>query len=599
MKQRTTLSPPEMAIAGPSEELESKMFRPVSRKTLVCGIAVFLAVWAALPVVVQAAEFQDLGSWKNESTNFYASNMILSDDGDYLQRLGTTSLGWGYWNRSRGWIDTPGYMSEDANHLVYVHEDAQLIEISGVKTNSSTTIDLNDLNVPGEVHGFEYRWPSQTGTALAGTLLWRNEPPTHWDGVLWTGRDGLTFLPRHPGYDYPHDLRAAADGTVVFGFLGHLSDSDQSEDKAFRWTSEEGIRLLDLGLPIADDVRDLRLPSSGELNVTGDGRIAFGRIAGEEGQWGELFRWSEDEGAVRLGVDGYIWANTPDASVLGGTVYTGYEWLAGRATENLLRGPALLWTRDDGILDVGNGVIADLTPDGSVAVGKTAGESGIPWATYWHRKSGTLLPLQDVLVNEYGLGDALTGWTLLGAEGISADGLTIAGIAESPDGEIDIWLADIDYPLTWIYDGNFVRDETLNVDDIDRLSAAILANSSDLVYDLNDDQLVDVADLQFWVNDLFGTWVGDVNLDGEFDTSDLVNVFQAGKYEFDTAATWSDGDWNADGRFTTGDLVAAFQDGGYEQGARASATAIPEPTSGIIAVAGLLGMCVGRRWQAR
>jgi hypothetical protein len=177
--------------------------------------------------------------------------------------------------------------------------------------------------------------------------------------------------------------------------------------------------------------------------------------------------------------------------------------------------------------------------------------------------------------------------------------LTIAGIGKSPTIDEAIWVVDLDYPITWVYPGNFVRDETLNVDDISRLSAAILASSSDLVYDLNDDELVNVADLQFWVHDIFGTWTGDANLDGEFKSSDLVNVFQAGKYELDTAATWSEGDWNADGRFTTRDLVAAFQDGGYEQGPRASVTAVPEPTSGFIAVAGLLGLFVGRRWQAR
>ena len=45
-------------------------------------------------------------------------------------------------------------------------------------------------------------------------------------------------------------------------------------------------------------------------------------------------------------------------------------------------------------------------------------------------------------------------------------------------------------------------------------------------------------------------------------------VFQAGKYELNTPATWAEGDWNFDGRFDSGDLVAAFQDGGYEAGPR-------------------------------
>lgn len=59
---------------------------------------------------------------------------------------------------------------------------------------------------------------------------------------------------------------------------------------------------------------------------------------------------------------------------------------------------------------------------------------------------------------------------------------------------------------------------------------------------------------------------GDANLDGHFNSSDLVAVFQAGKYETMQPATWAEGDWNGDGVFDSGDLVAAFQDGCYEDG---------------------------------
>ena len=57
----------------------------------------------------------------------------------------------------------------------------------------------------------------------------------------------------------------------------------------------------------------------------------------------------------------------------------------------------------------------------------------------------------------------------------------------------------------------------------------------------------------------------DANLDGRFDTSDLVAIFQRGEYEDAIAgnSTWSDGDWNCDGDFTTSDLVVALQKGGW------------------------------------
>ena len=57
--------------------------------------------------------------------------------------------------------------------------------------------------------------------------------------------------------------------------------------------------------------------------------------------------------------------------------------------------------------------------------------------------------------------------------------------------------------------------------------------------------------------------IGDVDGNGRFDTSDLVKVFQAGKYETNEPAGWSDGDWNGNQRFESGDLVLAFQSGSY------------------------------------
>lgn len=59
---------------------------------------------------------------------------------------------------------------------------------------------------------------------------------------------------------------------------------------------------------------------------------------------------------------------------------------------------------------------------------------------------------------------------------------------------------------------------------------------------------------------------GRMNLDGQFDSTDLVQVFAAGQFE-DTIfgnSTWATGDWNGDGEFDTSDLVLAFQGGNYQ-----------------------------------
>jgi hypothetical protein len=58
---------------------------------------------------------------------------------------------------------------------------------------------------------------------------------------------------------------------------------------------------------------------------------------------------------------------------------------------------------------------------------------------------------------------------------------------------------------------------------------------------------------------------GDANLDGTFDSQDLVSVFQSNHYEDEIRlnSRWADGDWNGDGEFDSSDLVRAFQIGGF------------------------------------
>jgi hypothetical protein len=136
--------------------------------------------------------------------------------------------------------------------------------------------------------------------------------------------------------------------------------------------------------------------------------------------------------------------------------------------------------------------------------------------------------------------------------------------------------------------GDFNDDGLLTAADIDLLAIVIREGSNDPDYEVSGDLLVNGDDHQHWVEHLKQTWLGDANLDGEFNSGDLVTVFQAGKYESDEPAGWSEGDWSADARFSSSDLVAAFQDGGFEQGPRSGVSAVPEPTtSGLVIAAGL------------
>jgi hypothetical protein len=92
-------------------------------------------------------------------------------------------------------------------------------------------------------------------------------------------------------------------------------------------------------------------------------------------------------------------------------------------------------------------------------------------------------------------------------------------------------------------------------------------------------------DIRTWVHDLKQTWMADANLDGELNTSDLVQAFQSGKYERDTEALWSEGDWTGDLRFNSSDLVEVFSDYCGDFGCHGPRPlAVPEPASIVLAV---------------
>ena len=76
----------------------------------------------------------------------------------------------------------------------------------------------------------------------------------------------------------------------------------------------------------------------------------------------------------------------------------------------------------------------------------------------------------------------------------------------------------------------------------------------------------DEGDLDALIEDVLQTSAGDANLDGLFNTADLVLVFQEGQYEDDVDGNslWSQGDWNCDGEFDSSDLVDAFKTGQFE-----------------------------------
>lgn len=148
-----------------------------------------------------------------------------------------------------------------------------------------------------------------------------------------------------------------------------------------------------------------------------------------------------------------------------------------------------------------------------------------------------------------------------------------------------------------VRDGDYNGNGSLDAADIDLLSAAERENSDDLRFDANGDGAITNDDRLFWIADLAKTWVGDSNLDGEFNSSDFVFVFTAGEYEDALAnnSTWATGDWNGDTDFNSSDFVVAFTEGGFEQGERVAVAAVPEPATLSLAIGAAAALSLTRR----
>ena len=84
----------------------------------------------------------------------------------------------------------------------------------------------------------------------------------------------------------------------------------------------------------------------------------------------------------------------------------------------------------------------------------------------------------------------------------------------------------------------------MDVADLDALNAEIRAGTNDPHFDLNSDDIVDVADRTIWITDIKNTFPGDTNLDGQVDSLDLNSL--ALSWRKVDATSWSQGDFNGE-----------------------------------------------------
>ena len=340
-----------------------------------------------------------------------------------------------------------------------------------------------------------------------------------------------------------------------------LVDYYDDPNPTILWDDEHGKKIHDF-------------PSLERHILSPDGTTVWATTEHRAGQGMTIVSWTEESGLrTRLPLPTPSCCSFVNSVSADGSVAVGRMVPPDRCCEEAFRidddGPSLIELPQD--VDpntIKRHAAGPVTASGDVVFGWADAH---PWV--WDEENGTRF-VSQFLTEDYGLSDELADDLQLGVLDIAADGNVLVAASGLREGR---WAVILNSVL-----GDFNSDGIINVTDINDLTRQSAKGLNLVWYDLTEDDLVNVADIERWIKspDIFHSWIGDANLDGEFNTNDLVNVFQAGEYEDDEDlnSTWSTGDWNGDGDFGTSDLVLAFRDGGFEMGPREAVRAVPEPS---------------------
>lgn len=327
----------------------------------------------------------------------------------------------------------------------------------------------------------------------------------------WSAVDGMINLGNLPGYPVSTALDVSFDGSTVIGYVNFGNDTN----RAFRWTAAEG--MVDLGTlgqhsiynesvayAVSDDgqivvgsttspagfqafrwtatdgmvgIDELGGPNvdSRATAISGDGSTIVGRVRISNGVISkfEAFRWTTETGMVSIGTPPSSTQAEPQAVSADGSVLVGYQNnVAGTGMSGVFR-----WTEETGfeIIERPTADALSIWPhsisgDGSIVVGYYTDSSATVRPLIWDTERGSR-DLRVELVNDYGLAE-LANSDLGFANGISTDGRSITGWGIGPGGHSEAWLVTLP--------------------------------SECMAGDMNDDGVVDLSDVPYFVDALLG-----------------------------------------------------------------------------------------------
>ncbi len=281
-----------------------------------------------------------------------------------------------------------------------------------------------------------------------------------------------------PGGDfYSHGFDVSGDGTTVVGI-----SRTETPDFPFRW--RDGV-MTNISLDFPGST-----PTGLARAVNHDGNVIVGVLALPPAP--PPFRWTpglmQTLDLLPAAQWGTALAVSPDGLKVAGVV-----------TYSDVNREAFLWENGVtiGLSDLPGGDIDSQANGVSdtgvvVGVGETANFGPIRKEAFiWTSASG-MRRLRDLLIDDFGLN--LAGWVLSDANGVSADGLTIAGSGVNPLGKSEAWIAHLG-----CIPGDTNNDGACSAADIDRFIACLLTGHFCGCADTNGDNLRDGRDIGAFV----------------------------------------------------------------------------------------------------
>ncbi|MDG2381185.1 MAG: PEP-CTERM sorting domain-containing protein [Pirellulaceae bacterium] len=441
------------------------------------------------------------------------------------------------------------------------------------------------------------------GDGVTGALFVNGEKV---DAVTIAGGDGAGVDRKFYVNANPGDVIDLA--LTPIGLTSEVDGSDGSSNQLIINTELPDGPLYNPGDTVADSIADF----SGEqgqdgwfyglydqrLDVEeGDGEYSVDEFEaflndGSEFIWDDPETWRESENQW----NGNIW-DVVDQGVIATGPWTQIGAANGHPAANAQEDPEVHWAIRRWVSDVEGeysilGMLNNTSANGDGTVGRILLDGEEIWAEV---TDGDIVDVDlTVALSEGSILDFV-----IDSDGAgnfdSDDPFTIADVNDGSDGTtFSVTIGQRFLFTPGGTQGDYNGNGLLDAGDLDLQTSEGIANQ-DLRYDENKDGVVNVADRVLWVNDLKNTWMGDADLNGAFDSSDLVAVFAAAKYETGEAASWAQGDWDGNSTFSSSDLVAAFSNAGYDAGIRPggpnpATAAVPEPSSLVLAVISLFGI---------